>query len=126
MNPTVKAAWVAALRSGKYKQGSGGLKGVGSGCFLGFCCLGVLCDLAAVEGIGRWHEGEETATADFCTPGGVSDAYLPDLVVTWAGATSMDPEVSHPSHGGPTTLSSLNDTEKFTFGQIADVIEAQL
>jgi hypothetical protein len=40
MNPEVKARWVAALRSGEYKQGKGALRLNNK-----FCCLGVLCDL---------------------------------------------------------------------------------
>ena len=40
MNPELKAKWVAALRSGKYEQARCQLSdGVG------FCCLGVLCEL---------------------------------------------------------------------------------
>ena len=44
MNIEVKKKWVAALRSGDYKQGQGHLKGGD-----GFCCLGVLCDLHSKE-----------------------------------------------------------------------------
>jgi hypothetical protein len=38
----LKERWVAALRSGKYRQGWTRLRNGGS-----FCCLGVLCDLIA-------------------------------------------------------------------------------
>ncbi len=41
MKSKIKEKWVAALRSGKYKQGGGQLKTL-SGTY---CCLGVLCDL---------------------------------------------------------------------------------
>lgn len=41
MNPELKAKWVAALRSGEYRQVSGRLR-KGDG----FCCLGVLCTVA--------------------------------------------------------------------------------
>lgn len=43
MNADLKAKWIAALRSGDYRQVQGYLHNEG-----GFCCLGVLCDLAAV------------------------------------------------------------------------------
>lgn len=41
MDPTVKALWVKALRSRKYKQGRGSLRSADQG----YCCLGVLCDV---------------------------------------------------------------------------------
>jgi hypothetical protein len=41
MKAALKSKWVAALRSGKYKQVTGSLQNNG-----GFCCLGVLCDIS--------------------------------------------------------------------------------
>ncbi len=38
-----KAEWIAALRSGKYKQARGKLKKDG-----GYCCLGVYCEIAGL------------------------------------------------------------------------------
>lgn len=48
--------WVAALRSGEYKQGSGRLRTPE-----GWCCLGVLTDLAIKRGLidAEWHEGPD-------------------------------------------------------------------
>ncbi len=40
MDPILKAKWIEALRSGKYKQGKGVLRYGDE-----FCCLGVLCDV---------------------------------------------------------------------------------
>jgi hypothetical protein len=40
MDDKLKKRWIKALRSGKYKQGSGRLQEDGK-----FCCLGVLCEL---------------------------------------------------------------------------------
>ena len=40
MNKEVKDKWVAALKSGKYKQGRGQLNGES-----GYCCLGVLTEV---------------------------------------------------------------------------------
>lgn len=45
MKKALKAKWVAALRSGKYKQGEEYLKLTGSAGNT-FCCLGVLCDIS--------------------------------------------------------------------------------
>src|ERR1700722_19140718 len=40
MDPALKAKWVAALRSGEYKQGDGKLHNRTDD---SYCCLGVLC-----------------------------------------------------------------------------------
>lgn len=45
--------WIAALRSGKYKQTKAALRDS-----KGFCCLGVLCDLAAKDGGDQWNSYE--------------------------------------------------------------------
>lgn len=45
--------WIKALRSGKYKQGKGYLRTNKNE----FCCLGVLCDLAAKDGGEQWEYG---------------------------------------------------------------------
>lgn len=43
---------VAALRSGKYPQGRGALKQLTiDGTVLGYCCLGVMCEVAAEHGV---------------------------------------------------------------------------
>lgn len=45
MDKKLKAEWVAALRSGKYKQAKGKLLNPKTG---GMCCLGVLCHICGV------------------------------------------------------------------------------
>lgn len=50
MNPEMKAKWVAALKSGSYKQGRERLRSKDT-----YCCLGVFCD---ISGKGKW-EGNE-------------------------------------------------------------------
>lgn len=44
MDAKLKADWVAALRSGEYRQTKHQLQDSG-----GFCCLGVLCKVAGIE-----------------------------------------------------------------------------
>lgn len=44
--------WVAALRSGEYKQHQKALRSHAKN---SFCCLGVLCDLAAKDGGADWY-----------------------------------------------------------------------
>jgi len=48
MDKALKAKWLEALRSGKYKQGQGRLRSDDDK----FCCLGVLCD---ISGEGEWE-----------------------------------------------------------------------
>ena len=45
MNRQYVENWVAALRSGKYKQTTGTLRGVMEHNYIGYCCLGVACDI---------------------------------------------------------------------------------
>lgn len=111
MNPRIKARWLKALRSGRYKQATGALRNDD-----GYCCLGVLCDLARRSKIGKW---DDDANFEGCS----SD--LPEVVAEWAGLDSSDPYV--PTSGGRrVALSNLNDYGRLTFKQIADYIEKSL
>jgi len=58
MKAGIKKRWISALRSGKYKQGTGQLRDAQNN----FCCLGVLCDVQGrhwwkPEGTGEWTIG---------------------------------------------------------------------
>lgn len=46
MKKALKAKWVAALRSGKYKQTTGQLVEESERGKLSYCCLGVLCEIS--------------------------------------------------------------------------------
>lgn len=48
MRAEIKELWLEALRSGRYEQGNGVLFDATHN---QFCCLGVLCDLAATAGV---------------------------------------------------------------------------
>lgn len=138
MNTEIKKKWVTALRSGKYPQGSRGqlrkdilTDGVDVS---HFCCLGVLCDLAVEEGIisdPEFHEvdgtGYEYVYGDEADS---SWSYLPRSVFTWAGLPSSNPRVTVQGEKNY-SLSALNDGnldtgKRYTFDQIADLIEEQL
>jgi hypothetical protein len=118
MNPAVKAAWVAALRSGEYEQTTEALKDR-----RGHCCLGVLCDLYAKEaGIEKWSAETLSGNADgdFALK---FDGGLPSIeVLIWAGYDWLKgvriKGVRYP-------LYEHNDGGR-TFAEIADAIEAQL
>ena len=136
MNPKVKKLWVDALRSGEYKQTQAHLKNK-----QGYCCLGVLCDIAVKNEVVK----ESTIDDD---PGYISsrngieyveNATLPVEVVEWAAVASSNPEVNYdsrrPSCGDEDCedcvgqneydLSELNDSLNLSFAEIADLIEEQ-
>lgn len=51
MDSKLKAEWITALRSGKYKQIKGALEDTNEdGKIIGNCCLGVLCRVAYIKG----------------------------------------------------------------------------
>lgn len=129
MNSKVKEAWVNALRSGKYEQGSERLRGVD-----GFCCLGVLCDIYAQEHNTEWEfrGNEETnlQPMDYWYYEGESE-FLPESVMDWAELKTNNPSLQVDVDDGEDSwnynddVSNLNDSG-YTFSQIADLIQAQL
>ncbi len=135
MNSEVKAEWVAALRSGEYRQGTGHLRNVTTALENApatHCCLGVLCDLYAKKGEGEWNG----AVFNFGTPdlsfNHEGSGVLPRNLVEAVGLNSDNPNTSiHSvpsewSTGGPLSLAELNDGHygtKYSFSQIADLIE---
>lgn len=120
MKESVKALWVTALRSAEYKQGQAALRRDNSGHGDQYCCLGVLCELAAEAGVINPPQSSHDGVFRYGSEGARS--FLPIEVVHWAGLNS-NPEVS--VSGGPTALASLND-QHMTFENIAHLIEKQL
>jgi hypothetical protein len=53
LKPDIKRRWRAKLESGEYPQSSGRLKSL-----KGFCCLGVLEDLAVEDGVASWDNND--------------------------------------------------------------------
>ena len=107
--------WVAALRSGDYRQGKGALL-----TNEGYCCLGVACALYIHEGLGTAIEilGDPTA------------GHLPEVVKEWLNLSTRSGAYDGPEHRdtyGLTTSTWLvndNDYGK-TFSEIADIIESE-
>jgi hypothetical protein len=107
MNPDVKKKWVEALRSGEYKQAKGRLMKHG-----GYCCLGVLCKVAADEGIASGRDLERP--------------YLTEQVIQWADLDDIEgPDIMLPDLAGYDSLVTANDGGA-SFGRIADLIEKHL
>lgn len=107
MKPNIKKLWLKALSSGKYKQGTGKLHNVKTD---RHCCLGVLCELAANEGIIK-----KKITNGVCNFG-MDNELLPIKVMKWAGITDNAASYNN------TTLTSVNDNR--CDGKFARVIKA--
>lgn len=140
MNAERKAEWVAALKSGEYGQANGVLR-AGDG----YCCLGVLCDLAEKAGVITSNAAEANgSTVQYgeavpdgeggtkLNPYSSSVSYLPEAVRKWAGldnqnpsfrpyASDQDPSLARYA-GEQVWLSNENDSGK-SFEHIARLIE---
>ena len=122
MDPEIKAKWLEALRSGEFKQGQNVLRTAEDG----YCCLGVLCELAVREGVigdpkFQIIDGSPSASGPSWEYDGLS-VYPSDQVYEWAGMSSILVELN----GRLLSLDYLNDALRLPFSQIADLIEEQL
>lgn len=104
MNPSIKEKWVAALRSGNYKQTQERLRDES-----GHCCLGVLCEVFDPT---RWLPDGSNY---YEYQGDPSDINLPYTVKYEVGINSDNED----------TLMEMNDSGK-TFTEIADFIEKEM
>jgi hypothetical protein len=145
-NTEVVQLWVAALRSGKYKQTVGRLQRrrdyvgkYGDEYTAGFCCLGVLCDLAVQAGVAVTTEDSVSALNGDPTVAYNGEVNMPPQVVlewaglgatsnphvkhqvTWAGVDADGEELEPEWQEDPLTI--LNDDYKLGFLAIADAIE---
>lgn len=112
MNPEIKQEWVAALRSGKYKQGRKRLNTDDK-----YCCLGVLCEIAVAHGI--TEKATPSDLFNITCYGGCNTSSLPREVVEWSGVSAYG------DLSGQRSLSELNDIGR-SFSEIATIIEAEL
>lgn len=110
MKKNIAKRWVKALRSGKYKQTKYILNN-GNG---EFCCLGVLCEIAAKDGVIKPRKKGNRVYY------GRQFNVLPATVMKWAGVKDAEGLVYSPA---VESLTYLNDDENYDFNQIADVIE---
>lgn len=135
MNPVVKEKWLAALRSGEYKQGRYRLAKRRLGAEeWEYCCLGVLCELAIQDGVKLTRKFEEQEIGPdkfdlsiweatrYTPPGRYGDsAFLPEEVADWAGLDrngKVDPSLP--------TLPELNDEHEQSFDEIAVFVQEHL
>ena len=106
MDVVLKQQWIAALRSGTYRQGTGYLKDPTTGAY---CCLGVLCSVHGVEPTFDRIDGYALG-ADY------------NLVRT---LLSTDPNVINMFMNMNDGMGTYIDNPQ-TFAQIADYIDAHL
>ena len=151
MNAAIKQRWLKALRSGKYKQAKRRLAIHNHETREpeGFCCLGVLCEIAVEDGVitktlaEGYHQGQRVLHGAYRPAGqwhgdGERGA-LPEAVRRWAGVDSNNPDVrlresvplahgpgAHYRRGDVVGLATCNDILGFDFNQIAALIEEQL
>jgi len=116
MKQSIMKKWVAALRSGEYRQTTGSLVVISGAEDRGFCCLGVLTDLCAKN-----FDLPLEAVLSIEQGGGI----CPD-VEKWAGMVSAFgdlPKMASAEYSvRHKSLADLNDYGA-NFNQIADVIE---
>ena len=107
--------WVEALRSGKYKQTEGTLKGKDEEGRDRFCCLGVACD---ISGLSTW---ESTKVNGRVYDGNYG--VLPDSVQQWLGMDTSKGSYRN-QFGDMYSLTQMND-DCLDFDMIADMIEQE-
>jgi hypothetical protein len=139
MNELIAQQWVAALRSGDYKQGKSVLHNQDTNTY---CCLGVLCDLYVQENNNRNSYCQQRMLSDcsIVTCFGDSTGTLPSDVRHWSWIGNDNGQFKYnkpiPSSDGTAyfndedtcLLTSMNDGEyghDFTFEEIANIIEEQ-
>ena len=129
MNSEVKEQWTAALRSGEYAQDKNYLR-----TNEGYCCLGVLCELAVKANVIPEPEQLNRMAVDghYYKYSGGAYSTLPASVMLWAELDDWNPKVPAPDGmvedhiiDDQTTLAELNDLG-YTFNEIADTIEENL
>lgn len=99
-----KEKWVAALRSGEYKQGRMGLYSESEN---SFCCLGIGCIISGLEKnklIGKPY-----------VSGRLAGGLVPTAIVGYGSQNSL-----------VRTLAEMNDLHNKSFSEIADYIEENL
>lgn len=111
MNQYVKAKWVKALRSGKYKQSFGAMRSNYEPDK--FCPLGVLTHLYCREKHKGWNNVVESLVA------------LPKCVAHWARC-SDNPVIGYSDYGYTVSVMTMNDGGRKSFNEIADMIEKNI
>lgn len=125
MKKKIADKWIAALKSKKFKQGRWRLKTPD-----GYCCLGVLCEIAKEEGVVNEiviqdktgiYSGYIEKTDDQSAQGRGAFHALSDHLMEWSGMKHNMGKVV--MDGEEKFLANFNDYDNYSFEQIAEVIE---
>jgi hypothetical protein len=109
--------WLKALRSGEYKRTKGQLrKTAKNGSIIGYCCLGVLQDLAVKDGGDKWFTDNNCWISCPRSEVDEQDATPKDAILDFMG---LDEDMVQ-------ELIELNDTKDRTLKEIADYIEKKI
>lgn len=132
--------WLAALRSGKFKQGIGRLKQFNPDSKeTSYCCLGVLCETNGLQEqiseqiskrisgtISLFISSDMKYGSGYLYPSNLVSSYdagLRDPYVDISNMTSVLNRFDITHIQSRVRLSTLNDTYKVSFVDIADIIE---
>lgn len=114
MKKAMKDAWLAALRSGKYRQGSGNLRKYDSKAKKSkFCCLGVLCEVNGVA----YQDYDVYGIKEYLFSTRSKDEEV--IPRTWLRKWGLNPDLMD-------DLVSKNDDYEWSFKKIADHIEKKV
>lgn len=133
MRKEIAEKWVSALRSGEYSQTTGMLveHDGDNGDIVGYCCLGVLCELAIKDGADveyyapKRHFYDDDREDPYWVGAAYdgADALLPASVMAWSGVRTNDGGVNgQRGERGYISLSSMND-DGASFVELASFIE---
>lgn len=136
-------ALVAALRSGKFPQTRGALQRTELSRYshnpVGFCCLGVACEVAIAGGL-ELARDDRQGTMFYGSGGDASNNVLPEPVHQWFGFADENPWLAVPpqvleqtetgelsglsnTHDDMYAAAELNDEAELTLVQLADCFE---
>lgn len=119
-NAEVIEEWAKALESGEYERGSGYLARNGK-----YCCLGVLCELAAKAGVA---DRTDSGLSDGAKRYDGNSSTLPVSVMEWAGLDLPSPTLRYVDNYNGTSLTREsdcvyeNDAQGRSFPEIAAMV----
>jgi len=120
INKRAMKQWIKALRSGKYKQGSGRLVRLVQRGGEEYCCMGVACEIFMTTKKGKSVLKKDSGRYIY---GADRESYgMPVCVSKWLGLDrgehSDDVKTKHTD-----SIVNWNDNLNMTFNQIADELE---
>lgn len=127
MNPELKAKWVAALRSGEFKQGEEALASKENDGSYTNCCIGVLgivCGITQEELIGHDIFGRTGSESNKLLTNKVLSLGFPDQLIWKDGDQTKNQTMFTLTSYNDGVSSRANPQEiQLNFDQIADLIE---